>query len=141
MVSIAALLVGEASLASAGPPAGLEYTPPQAPPPPDAAGLLARLVAITLGLLILCAAVLWSARRLTQPHALKHSPRLRQTGSWALDRRSWLYLVAADEYTVAVTTDATGLRSMVLLSEPFDDVLANVNPSHEKPEAGEGASG
>jgi hypothetical protein len=135
VVSLIALLATAASVALAGPPAGLEYSPPQAPPPPDAAGLLARLVTITLGLLALCGVVLWYARRVAQPQALKRSPRLRRTASLPLDRRSSLHLIAADEYTVAVTTDATGLRSMVLLSEPFDDVLAGISPPNEKPEA------
>lgn len=140
-VSVLALLGTAASVAFAGPPAGLEYSPPQAPPPPDGAGLLARLVTITLGLLVLCGVVLWYARRVVQPRALQRSPRLRRTASLLLDRRSSLHLIVADEYTVAVTTDASGLRSMVLLSEPFDDVLAGVSPPHEKPEAGGTASG
>ncbi len=141
VVSVLLLLGTAASVAFAGPPAGLEYSPPQAPPPPDGAGLLARLVTITLGLLALCGVVLWCARRVAQPRALKRSPRLRRTASLPLDRRSSLHLIAADEYTIAVTTDATGLRSMVLLSETFDDVLAGVSPPPEQPEAVPPASG
>ena len=49
--------------------------------------------------------------------------RLALEGSLALDRRSTLHLVRVDGLTVAVTTDATGLRALVLLSEPFGDML------------------
>ena len=106
-------------------PAELEYAPPTSPAPPDMAGLLVRLVALTLGLLVICAGVLWGVRRATQPRGVKGDGggRLKHEGSLALDRRSALHLIRVDGQTVAVTTDATGLRSMVLLSEPFESAL------------------
>jgi hypothetical protein len=123
------LLVVVLLLAIASPalalPGDLEYTPPAAPAPPDAVGLVFRLVALTLGLLALCAVVLWFARRATRPGGLKGDGggRLQHEGSLPLDRRSSVHIVRADGTTVAVTIDATGLRSMVLLSEPFEDAL------------------
>jgi hypothetical protein len=104
---------------------GLDYTPPAPPPPPDIASLLLRLAGLTAGLLALCAGVLWYARRSTRPAAPKGDGggRLRHEASLALDRRCSVHIITVDGQTVAVTTDATGLRSMVLLSEPFEAAL------------------
>lgn len=105
--------------------AALEYTPASPPAPPDAVGLVFRLFALTAALLAVCAAVLWFARRAQRPADLKGDGggRLTHVTSLALDRRSSVHLVTVDGQTVAVTTDATGLRSLVLLSEPFDAAL------------------
>jgi hypothetical protein len=117
-------------LSAAGPvlggPTDLTYTPPAAPAPPDAAGLVFRLIGLTAALLVLCGGVMWFARRAIKPANLKGDGggRLRHEGSLALDRRSAVHLVSVDGQTVAVTTDATGLRSVVLLSEPFESALA-----------------
>jgi hypothetical protein len=117
------------ALATASPllanPTGLEYTPPAAPAPPDAVGLVFRLTALTAGLLAVCAGLVWFARRAARPTNLKGDGggRLRHEASLVLDRRSAVHLVSVDGQTVAVTTDATGLRSVVLLSEPFETAL------------------
>lgn len=112
-------------------PSDLNYTPPAPPAPPDAVGLVFRLVGLMALLLVLCGGVLWFARRATQPAALKGDGggRLRHEGSLALDRRCAVHIVQADGLTVAVTTDATGLRSMVLLSEPFESALEEATAS------------
>jgi hypothetical protein len=119
-------------LCGAGPALGaagdLDYTPPAAPAPPDAAGLVFRLVGLTAALLVLCGGVLWFARRAHRPADLKgDGGRLRHEGSLVLDRRCAVHLVRVDGQTVAVTTDATGLRSIVLLSEPFEAALEAAN--------------
>lgn len=104
--------------------ASLEYAPAAPPAPPDAAGLVFRLFALTAALLTACAAVVWLARRAARPPELKgDGTRLKHEASLPLDRRSAVHLVTVDGQTVAVTTDATGLRSLVLLSEPFDAAL------------------
>jgi hypothetical protein len=105
--------------------ADLEYTPPAVPAPPNAAGLVFRLVGMTLALLVLCGGVLWFARRAMRPTDLKGDGggRLRHEGSLVLNRRCTVHLLQVDGQTVAVTIDATGLRSMVLLSEPFEAAL------------------
>lgn len=116
-------------LLAAGPtlaaPGDLNYAPPAAPAPPDAAGLVLRLAGLTAGLLVLCVAVIWFARRAVKPPALKGDGggRLRHESSLPLDRRCAVHIVRVDGQTVAVTTDATGLRSIVLLAEPFETVL------------------
>ena len=83
-----------------------------------------------------CGGVVWFARRAARPTGLKGDGggRLRHEASLALDRRSAVHLVSVDGQTVAVTTDATGLRSVVVLSEPFEAALeaagAEVPPSN-----------
>lgn len=105
-------------------PPGLEYAPPPPPAPPSAAGLVFKMVALTLLMLCVCGGVLWFARRAgAQPIGTGPAGRMELQGSLALDRRSTLHLVKVDGLTVAVTTDATGLRALVLLSEPFGDML------------------
>jgi hypothetical protein len=122
-------LFAAVALASATPafaaPSGLEYTPPASPPPPDIGSLLLRLAGLTAALLALCAGVLWYARRSLRPAGLKGDGggRLRHEASLALDRRCSVHIITVDGQTVAVTTDASGLRSMALLSEPFEAAL------------------
>ncbi len=117
---------------------GLEYAPQPAPPPPDAAGLVLRLVGLTAGLLAVCGAVVWFARRAARPTGLKGGGgRLKHEASLPLDRRAAVHLVSVDGQTVAVTTDATGLRALVLLSEPFETVLEAAGAEKENGAAGE----
>jgi hypothetical protein len=130
------LVLSLAGSARALPPE-LEYAAPVAPAAPDPAGLVLRLVGMTAGLLVLCAGVLWFARRAARPAGLKGDGggRLRHQGSLALGRHGTLHLLLVDGQTVAVTTDATGLRSLVVLSEPFEEALAAAGA--ELPPAGE----
>jgi hypothetical protein len=118
---VAVLVLPAAALAV---PPGLEYTPPPPPAPPSASGLVFKMVALTALMLSVCGAVLWFARRAgAQPVGPGPAGRMALEGSLALDRRSTLHLVRVDGLMVAVTTDATGLRALVLLSEPFGDML------------------
>jgi hypothetical protein len=112
-------------LLAADAPGGLTYTPPASPPPPDPAGLVLKLFLLTAGTIGACAGVVWLARRTNRPPAVPadSAGRLVLEGSLPLPRRCSVHLVKADGHTVAVTTDATGLRSMVLLSEPFQTML------------------
>ena len=98
------------------------YSPPTAPAPPDAMGLLVRLVGLLALTLVICGGILLWARRLNRVAGADAtgSARLRKQSSVALDARCAVHLVEVDGQTVAVTTDITGVRSMVLLSEPMD---------------------
>ena len=98
------------------------YSPPTAPAPPDAMGLLFRLVGLLALTLVICGGILLWARRLNRVAGADAtgSARLRKKSSVALDARCAVHLVEVDGQTVAVTTDATGVRSMALLSEPMD---------------------
>jgi hypothetical protein len=138
-----AILAAALALATAAPvlanSAGLDYAPPAAPAPPDTAGLVLRLGALTAALVAVCGAVIWFARRANRPTGLKGDGggRLRHEASLALDRRSAVHLVSVDGQTVAVTTDATGLRSLVVLADPFETALEAANAA----ESGEPARG
>lgn len=104
---------------------GLGYTPPAPPTAPDPGALLLRLFGLTAGLMALCGVVLWLARRANRPAGGvgNAAGKLKLEGSLALDRRSTVHLVWVQGQTVAVTTDASGLRSIVVLSEPFEQML------------------
>ncbi|HEY1186491.1 MAG TPA: hypothetical protein VGE74_02490 [Gemmata sp.] len=107
---------------------GFDYAPPVAPAPPDLGGLVVRLGLITAALVGLCLTVLWFARRANRPAGGTGigdgDGRLRLEGTLALDRTCGVHLISVDGQTVALTTDGTGLRSLVVLSEPFDTTLA-----------------
>ncbi|MBA4065292.1 MAG: hypothetical protein C0501_16595 [Isosphaera sp.] len=104
---------------------GLAYTAPAPPAAPDVTGLVTKLVGLTAGLLTLCGLVAWVARRAGRPAApTGEAGRLRHEGTLVLDRRCSVHLIRADGHEVAVTTDATGVRAIVVLSEPFDVSLS-----------------
>jgi hypothetical protein len=108
-------------------PTDLDYAPPAPPAPPDPGGLVLRLIGMTLVLFVVCGGVLWFARRAALPRGLKGDGggRLRHEGSLVLDRHCVVHLIRADGQTIAVTTDSTGIRSIVVLSEPFEAALAS----------------
>lgn len=116
-LALAALLVSAAQAF-----AGFDYTPPAAPAPPDVGGLVTRLILITLTMVGLCAGVMWFARRANRPAGGTGDGggRLKLEGSLPLDRTCAVHLIAVDGQTVALTTDGTGLRSLVVLSEQFE---------------------
>jgi hypothetical protein len=123
---LAALLTAP-PLPAADPPAtGLDYTAPAPPAPPDPVSLVLRLFAVTAALVTMCGTVVWLARRANRPPGAKGDGggRLKHEGTLSLGRRCAVHLIRADGQTVAVTTDATGVRSIVILSEPFEDALA-----------------
>jgi flagellar biogenesis protein FliO len=102
----------------------LAYAPPVAPPPPDPTSLLLRLAGLTAFTLAVCGALIWLVRRGTRAAHGPTSDRLVLLGGLPLHGRSSVHLLKVDGQEVAVTTDATGIRSIVVLSAPFDDVLA-----------------
>lgn len=120
-VSLAGLLLVATPLFAA-PIRGTDYAPPAQAAPPDITGLILRLVGMTAFLLALCGLVMYLARRANQPGSTTADPtgRMKHEGTLALDRVCAVHLIAVEGQTVAVTTDATGLRSMVLLSEEFE---------------------
>jgi hypothetical protein len=68
---------------------------------------------------------MWLARRNNRPAAFAGGGgRMQHEGSLTLGRGCALHVLRVDGQTVAVTTDTTGLRSIAILSEPFEAVLA-----------------
>lgn len=125
--AVVALALTAASAAADG---GLTYTPPPPPSPPDLGGLAWRLAALTAALFAACGFVLWVARRGRPPHT-SPSPtgRIRRTEGVTLGGPYGLHLFLVDGQTVAVATDATGLRSITVLSDPFDATLLDDGPA------------
>ncbi|AWM37263.1 hypothetical protein GobsT_47930 [Gemmata obscuriglobus] len=125
VLALAALL---ASTAHALAGDGFDYAPPVAPAPPDLGGLVTRLLLLTLALVGLCAGTVWWARRANRPAggAGDGGGHLKLEGSLPLDRTCAVHLIAVDGQTVALTTDGTGLRSLVVLSETFETALEAV---------------
>jgi len=123
---LAALLLCLALTApAAADPLAAGYAPPTAPPPPNPTGLLLRLLLLTAGTLALCGGILWLARRAARVRTADADGggRMKHLGSLTLDRRSTVHVISVDGQQVSVTVDATGLRSMVVLSEAFPDAL------------------
>lgn len=106
-------------------PLAAGYTPPAPPTPPNPTGLLLRLMLLTAGTLALCGGILWLARRSARVRTANADGggRMKHLGSLTLDRRSTVHVISVDGQQVTVTVDATGLRSMVVLSDAFPDAL------------------
>lgn len=105
------------------------YVPPTAPTPIDPVAILGKLVGLTAFALAVCLGLAWANRRV-KAHRTKGQPgRLEHRGSLTLTARQAVHLIRVDEHLVALTTDATGVRSMAVLSEPFEDVLARATAS------------
>lgn len=100
------------------------YTPPQAPGPIDPATILIKLAAITAIALTICVLTVVFFRKRMAGRTKGIPGRLTHRGMLALSGRTAVHLIKADEHLVAVSTDSSGLKSMVILSEPFEDVLA-----------------
>ncbi len=141
---LAALL--SCGLAIAAEPVGSEfaYTPPQAPPAPDAWNLLLRLFGMTLFVLLICAAVLWGIRFARRPRLLRftHPGRLRSLDEVALWGRCSVHLLEAGGHRVLIAIDGGGMKALHLVEDSFDAALAEVvdvprEPEPEKPTVAE----
>jgi len=106
------------------------YSPPTAPPPPDLFGVALRLVGLTVITLLVCGGVIWWARRATRKRMLAANTagRLVLEGRLPLDARSAIHLIRVDGHPVVVTTDATGLKSIVPVQPTFDAALDAAEP-------------
>lgn len=103
----------------------IQYSPPTAPPPPDLLGVALRLLGLTLLTLVICGGVIWWARRATRKRVLAANTdgRLVLEARLPLDARNALYLLRVDGHPVVVTTDVTGIKSIVPMQPTFDAAL------------------
>lgn len=101
------------------------YTPPTAPPQSDPMYVVLRLIGLTLVTLFVCGVLIWWARRAGTAKMVKANGggRMVLDGQLALDGKAKVTVIRVDGKPVVVTTDATGLRSIVPLQERFDAVL------------------
>jgi flagellar biogenesis protein FliO len=100
----------------------LAYTPPAWPDAPDARAMLVRLVVGTLLVLGLCVGTLWIGRRWL--HGVPAQPggntQLRLVERLPLGNRCFLYLLTVQDRQLLVGVDASGMKTLVTLSEPFE---------------------
>lgn len=111
---------------AAKPEAG--YTPPQAPPTPSPVSLLARLFAMTLFVLLLCAGVLWAIRHFQRQHLSKavDPSKLRVIEEVMLSHRCAIQLVQVGDARVVFAVDQSGLKACHVVDSHFAGVLSAV---------------
>jgi len=92
--------------------------------------VVSRLVGLTVITLLVCGGVIWWARRATRKRMLAANTagRLVLEGRLPLDARSAIHLIRVDGHPVVVTTDATGLKSIVPVQPTFDAALDAAEP-------------
>jgi len=102
----------------------LDYTRPTPPASPSFTGHLVRLVGLTVASMAFLVIMIWMTRRRNRiPNQHTSAGRMEHEGTLQLDRRCAVHMIRVDGQSIAITTDATGLRSVVVLSEPFGPVL------------------
>lgn len=110
----------------------LTYTP-QWPEPPNAGAMLLRLAIGTVVVLVLCVGSLWFAKPWLQKMQVGStgSPLLQIQGSVALGSRAVLHLIKIGDTQMVAGTDATGLKSLVVVPTSFREVLDAQLPAAE----------
>lgn len=106
-----------------------EYVGPALPDVPNPQGMFARLGLGTLFVLGLCVATLFGMKRWINP-AMPGNPgkrEMRLEETLVLGNRCSLHLVQLGKHSVLVGVDASGLKSMIPLVSPFEDLLAGTD--------------
>jgi flagellar biogenesis protein FliO len=103
-----------------------EYKAPNLPEVPNPQALLGRLFMGTIVVLGLSVLSIWVMRRWLPGQVPAHAaPRdMRLIETLHLGNRSSLHLVHLGQREILVGVDAGGIKSIVPLSKPFDDALA-----------------
>ena len=106
----------------------LEYTAPPLPEPPNFQAMMVRLGAGTIVVLGLCVGTLWGMRRWMNPSTVAGSEErtMRLMETLQLGNRCSLHLVKLGKRELIVGIDGAGIKSVLPLAEPFDDILAQV---------------
>ncbi len=101
------------------------YTPPGPPSQYDGSSLILRFVVIVIVVFGICAGIIWYARSLKKMPVQNpaNAGRMVLESTLLLDRRSAVHIVKVDGQDVAITTDASGIKSVVVLTEPFEQAL------------------
>jgi flagellar biogenesis protein FliO len=108
----------------------LAYVPPSLPDAPSPRGMLLRLGLGTFLVLILCAGTLWVGKRWIQvsPVGGSAGTLLRVVETLPLGNRCALHLVTAGTRQILVGMDASGLKAMIPMTEPFENTLSDLTP-------------
>jgi flagellar biogenesis protein FliO len=104
----------------------LRYAAPTLPDVSSPQPMLARLAAGTVIVLLLCVGSLYGMRQWLAPNTLGGSPRtLRLVETLALGNRCSLHLVQFGKNQALVGADAGGIKTIVPLPSPFEELLAD----------------
>jgi hypothetical protein len=118
------------------PDSDLRYTPPSLPEVPSAQAMFARLAVGTIVVLGLCVVTLLYGKRwlgvLNPPGPAGGELRLVET--LQLGNRCCLHLVQLTSRQVLIGADASGIKTVVPLPEPFENCLTPP-PDQAAPEA------
>lgn len=108
-------------------PDPLEYSPPAVPDFPSPARMLLRLVLGTVVVLVLCVGTLWTCKRYLGPRVqpAQSSNELRLLETLPLNSRCSIYLLQAGRSRALAGVDATGLKVLLTLPEPFEEMLVD----------------
>src|SRR5262249_7098333 len=114
-------------------PGKLIYTPPAWPDGPDPKAMLLRLAFGTVVVLGLCVGTLWFGKRWLRGVPAKNAAgaQLSLVDTLALGNRCAVYLVKVGSRQVLVGADASGLKSLVPLVEPFESTMSEVQAGDE----------
>lgn len=117
----------------------LEYRQPAWPEGPSSQAMFLRLSLGTIAVLGLCAGSLWAMKRwlALAPTAAAKAGELRLVESLHLGNRCMLHLVALPDRQILVGADPAGIKSMLVVSETFDKLLAETPDATESTESPE----
>lgn len=114
-----------------------EYSPPAWPEPPNTGAMFLRLVVGTVVALGLCAGSLWFGRRWLRGNIVtgESGGQLKVLETVSLGNRSFVHLVQAGKGQVLAGTDSAGLKALIAVPSPFEDVLADEieRPQEDEP--------
>lgn len=114
-----------------------KYKDPMFPEPADLQNLGMRLVLVTAGVLAACVISLVVAKRCFGVSRIARSgdAKMRVLETLPLNNRCRLQLIQADGHKILVGVDAAGLKSVLLLQDPFKATLESLET--ESTSAGE----
>jgi flagellar biogenesis protein FliO len=116
--------------------ANADYAAPTIPDAPNPQALLARLAMGTVLVLGLSVASIWGMRRWLYPMGTGAAGlrEMRLIETLPLGNRCSLHLVYLGKREVLVGVDGGGIKSIVPLAKPFDDVLGETETAAPTPE-------
>ena len=106
----------------------VDYQEPAYPEPLNLKSLVLRLVLGTVGVLTACVASLWLAKRWLQssPTLKPGDSQMRLMETLSLANRCHVQLIQVDGRKLLVGLDASGLKTILPLTEPFAETLNGV---------------
>ena len=112
-----------------------EYTPPPVPDLPSPRAMLVRLGLGTVAVLLLCVVTLFVIKRWYGPFAPAQtgSRELFVVESLQLNGRCSVFLLQTGKTRALAGVDATGLKMLVTLQEPFEMAMAEGEGNEELP--------